>query len=64
VPSLAARFQTTFDLHEAGVEMMRLKLRRLHPAEPESEIHARLLAWMQRRDDEIPDTRKIAWPRS
>lgn len=64
MPSLAARFRTTLDLHEAGKQMMRLKLQRQHPEETEAAIQARLVAWMQRRDDEIPDHRKITWPRS
>lgn len=59
-----ARFRTTLDLHEAGVQMMRLKLRREHPDETDAEIQARVVAWLtHREDEEIPDHRRITLPR-
>lgn len=62
--SLADRFRTTLDLHTAGVQMMRLKLRRMHPDESEAQIQARLAAWMQPPLEEIPCHRRAEWPRS
>lgn len=61
---LVARFRTALDLHEAGVQMMRLKFRRLHPEESDVQVQARLVDWMQRRQDEIPSHRQVPWPRS
>lgn len=64
MPALADRFHTAIDLHEAGIQMMRLKFRRLHPDESDEQIQARLREWMQARPDEIPCHRKVSWPRS
>lgn len=61
---LAARFRTTFDLHEAGVQMMRLKLRRQFPCATEAELDARMVAWLRGPDDVPPDHRRVSWPRS
>lgn len=64
MPDLAARFRTTIDLYEAGVQMMRLNLRRRHPEETDAEIQVRLVAWMMRREEDIPGHRRVPWPRS
>ena len=63
-PDLAARFRTAIDLHEAGVQMMRLNLRRRHPEASEAEIQARFLAWLDEDPQENPDLREVPWPRS
>lgn len=42
----AARLRTGFDLHEAGVEMMELKLRRDDPTADDATIQARLMNWL------------------
>lgn len=39
--------QLTFDLHEAGVAMMRQNLRRRHPDASEAELKEMLRAWLQ-----------------
>jgi hypothetical protein len=38
-----------FDLHDAGVSMMRARLRREHPDEDDAAVDARLTAWLHRR---------------
>ena len=62
---LAARFRTTLELHEAGVQMMRLNLRRRYPGESDAEIEGRVVAWLTQRDDDVPPHhRRVSWPRS
>lgn len=50
-PSLtpAERLRIALDLHDAGVEMMRQNLRRLHPDADEGEIERLLLRWLHER---------------
>ena len=48
---LAQKFRLTLSLHEDGIEMMRMNLRRRHPAESDAEIGARLRAWLRHRRD-------------
>ncbi|MFW5925373.1 MAG: hypothetical protein ACOCV4_04355 [Myxococcota bacterium] len=45
----AARLRTALDLFEAGVAMMRQKLRREHPDAPAEEIQRRLGRWLHTR---------------
>ena len=61
----AARLRTALDLFEAGVEMMRQRLRRDHPDLAEREIAARLTAWLRERPGaEFGDAvgRRLSWP--
>ena len=46
---LAQKFRLTLSLHEDGIEMMRMNLRRRHPGESDAEIGARLRAWLRHR---------------
>ena len=64
VPDLAANYRTTFELHAAGVEIMRLNLQRRHPSESPEQITERLHRWLWAFDKEIPCHREVAWPRS
>lgn len=62
----ARRLQVALDLFEAGVAMMRQKLRREHPDWSEAEVEARLSAWLQERPGaEHGDAagRPVPWPR-
>lgn len=45
----AARFLEACDLHDAGVEMMRERLRREDPGASRRVIEARLTAWLRTR---------------
>lgn len=45
----AERLRQAFDLHDAGVSMMRARLRREHPDEDDAAIDARLRAWLHSR---------------
>lgn len=45
----AERMRQAFDLHDAGVSMMRAKLRRDHPDADEAEISRRLRDWLHTR---------------
>jgi len=60
----AVRLRLAFELFEAGVALERQRLRRDHPDEEESEIEARLAAWL-RRAGEPGDGygRRIPWPK-
>jgi hypothetical protein len=59
----AERMRLAFDLHEAGVSIMRARLRREHPHEDDTEIDARLKAWLHTRPGaELGDAEGI--PRS
>ncbi|MSQ03165.1 MAG: hypothetical protein EXR71_14960 [Myxococcales bacterium] len=62
--SEAERFRTAIDLHEAGVQLMRLKLRRLYPQESDAERGERLRSWLRGPELEIRDHRWVPWPRS
>jgi hypothetical protein len=56
----------TFDLHEAGVEMMWQSLRRRFPDAANAEIEARLSAWLHERPGaELGDAlgEVVVWPR-
>lgn len=68
IPEAAARrFRLALDLFEAGVQMMRQRLRREHPDLPEAEIEARLVRWLQERPGaEHGDApgRPVPWPRN
>ncbi len=64
MPDLAARFRTTIDLHEAGVQMMRLKLRREHPGASDAELALLMFEWLKGPDEEVPGFRRVSWPRS
>jgi hypothetical protein len=44
---LAERMRLTLDLHEAGVQMMAMNLRREHPEATEAEVAEMLRAWLQ-----------------
>jgi Rv0078B-related antitoxin len=46
---LAQKLRLTLALHEDGVAMMRLNLRRRHPTESDAEVDARLRAWLHHR---------------
>ena len=46
MPDFAQRFRTTLDLHEAGIQMMRLKFQRLYPDESKAQIQARVAEWL------------------
>ncbi len=45
----AARLRTALDLHEAGVQMMRQRLRREHPNDSADQLRARLGRWLHDR---------------
>jgi Rv0078B-related antitoxin len=63
---LVENLRLTFDLHEAGVDMMRQNLRRRFPGALEEEIEARLSAWLHDRPGaELGDGpgEAVAWPR-
>jgi hypothetical protein len=47
--AVAERLRQAFDLHDAGVSMMRARLRREHPEEDDAAIDARLRAWLHTR---------------
>lgn len=40
------RLRLTFDLYEAGEDLMRQNLRRRHPGETPEQIEERLIAWL------------------
>jgi hypothetical protein len=64
---LVENLRLTFDLHEAGVGMMRQSLRRRFPGALEEEIEARLWAWLHDRPGaELGDGpgEAVAWPRA
>lgn len=60
----AERFRTALDLHDAGVQMMRLKFRRMYPEESDAEIQARVREWLTGGTLEIPGHRSVSRPRS
>jgi hypothetical protein len=63
---LVENLRLTFDLHEAGVEMMLQNLRRRFPDAEDAEIEARLSAWLHERPGaELGDAvgEAVEWPR-
>jgi hypothetical protein len=62
----AARLRMALGLFETGVEMMRQKIRRDHPALGDHEVEARLGSWLRERPGaEFGDAvgRPAVWPR-
>lgn len=62
----ARRLRLALDLYETGVAMMKQKFRREHPDFSDSEIEARLAAWLlERPGAEFGDAsgRPAPWPR-
>lgn len=56
---------TAFDLHAAGVEMTRLRLRRKHPHLEEAAIEDLVAAWLSDAEPMAGSgCRAIAWPRA
>ena len=47
--AVAERMRQAFDLHDAGVSMMRARLRREYPDENDAAIDARLRVWLHAR---------------
>lgn len=63
---MVAKLRVAFDLFEAGLEMMRARLRRELPDASDEEIARRLRAWLQTRPGaEFGDAegRPAQWPR-
>ena len=61
---LAERFRTALDLQEAGIQMMRLNLRRKYPDQSDRQVAERLRAWLWQLDEPVPEHhRKVPWPR-
>jgi hypothetical protein len=63
---LTRKLQLTLELHDDGVAMMRLNLRRRFPDENDDQIRARVRAWLQ--DQPAVEQRDgfcqpAAWPR-
>jgi hypothetical protein len=46
---MAERLQLALDMHEAGVELMRARLRREHPDADEATLDAMLTSWLRQR---------------
>jgi hypothetical protein len=62
----AARLRVALEMFDIGVEMMRQNLRRAHPTLTDTEIEARLTAWLSERPGaEFGDAvgRRVDWPR-
>jgi hypothetical protein len=62
---LARGLRIAFDLFEAGEAIMRQNLRRRHPDASESEIDAKLIAWLGDRPSlaDVPGFRRRPWTR-
>jgi Rv0078B-related antitoxin len=63
---LVENLRLTFELHEAGVDLMRQNLRRRWLDAPADEIEARLFAWLRERPGaEFGDAsgEVVRWPR-
>jgi hypothetical protein len=63
---LVQNLRLTFDLHEAGVDLMRQNLRRRFPDAQDTEIEARLAQRLHERPGaELGDApgEAVAWPR-
>jgi len=54
----ARRFAVTLDLFEAGVEMMRARLRREQPQLSAGEIEGRVRSWLAQRPPPAPPFRR------
>jgi hypothetical protein len=50
----ATRLQDALDLADFGIEVMRMNLRRRHPAEPDEAIDRLLRDWLARREPDCP----------
>jgi hypothetical protein len=64
--SLSRKLRVALSLHEDGVAMMRLNLRRRHPTENEAQIASRLHAWLHHRpgaEHGDADGLPVSWPR-
>lgn len=64
---LVDNLRLAFELHEAGVALMRQNLRRRMPHASEEEIDACLAIWLRERPGaELGDAegRAVSWPRS
>ena len=46
---VAERLRTAFELHEAGVDMMRQTLRREHPDASDEDLERMVMLWLQER---------------
>ena len=62
-PAVAERFRVTLELHEAGVEMMKLNLRRRFPGASEAELAEHLRGWLQPPLLPFVDHHVVPWPR-
>jgi Rv0078B-related antitoxin len=63
---MRAKLLAAFDLFEAGVDLMRQRLRRQYPDETDREIERRIGAWLRERPGaEHGDGvgRVVSWPR-
>jgi len=61
------RLRVAFDLFEAGVDLMRQRLKREHPGETDADIERRIGTWLRERPGaEHGDGvgRAVRWPRS
>lgn len=62
----AEGLRTALALHDAGVEMMRLRLARKHPDADPDEVERRLCAWLRERpgaEHGDAEGRPVPWPR-
>ncbi len=65
-PDASEKLRTTFDLFEAGRDLMRQNLRRAYSEASEAEITRRLNAWLRERpgaEDGDAAGRRVPWPR-
>lgn len=63
---LIVALRTAFELHDAGVEMTRLRLRRKHPEASDEAIEEMVADWLAERPGaELGDGvgRPVPWPR-
>ena len=59
---LGKRLLASLDMWEFGVELTELRFRREHPEASDSEIQARIRAWLRGRPADGAG-RVVAWPR-
>ena len=67
VKHLVDNLWLAFELHEAGVALMRQNLRRRMPHASEEEIDVHLASWLRERPGAEPgdaEGRAVPWPRS
>lgn len=67
VKHLVDNLWLAFELHEAGVALMRQNLRRRMPHASEEQIDAHLASWLRERPGAEPgdaEGRAVPWPRS